>query len=176
MLYHSTKYDGGLHYRFDTTVVHESPTLLATFRGVGVPVESYRGDRLSKLNLLTLHWTDRHWNLCVQWYPDWTPREHYVNIGTPADWSDGTLRWTDLDLDLIWPATQPMPRLDDEDEFALHRVKYAYPAELCETCVRTASEVETWMRSRLAPFDDRLYAWRPGRPLPSLEERAAASR
>lgn len=169
MLHHSTKYDGSLHYRFATTIVHQSPSLIATYRSPGTALESYRGNFAGKLHVLTLHWTDRHWNVSVGWYQDWVGREHYVNIATPADWSQGVLRWIDLDLDLIWRADETHARLDDEDEFAMHRDQFGYPPSLVSHCLRTAEEVRTLIDRRLPPFDGSLFDWRPGRPLPPLQ-------
>ncbi len=175
MLHHSTKFDGSLHYRFPTTIVHQSESLLAIHRGPGVAMDSYRGVQISKLHVLHLFWPDRHWNLSVGWYQDWVAREHYANIATPADWSDGTLRWIDLDLDVIWriddaAARSPQPpRLDDEDEFDLHRQRFAYPDTLVQQCRRTAEQVKTSMMRGEGLFDGRLLDWRLGRPLPPLQ-------
>ncbi len=168
MLFHSTKFDGSLHYRFEVERVHEAPNLLVTYRSPGVPMESYRGSWASRYHLLLLHWTDRHWNLCIHWHADWSPKEHYVNIATPACWADGVLRLSDLDLDLILPNGANEPRLDDADEFERHRKQLAYPDDLVNICWRTVDDVRDQMRRGLPPFDGALFAWRPGLALPGL--------
>ena len=66
---------------------------------------------------------------------------HYVNIATPATWDDGTLRFVDLDLDVIWRADSGEVILDDEDEFALHQVRFGYPSDLIEQARRSGEEV-----------------------------------
>jgi len=176
MIHHSTKYDGSLHYRFATSIIHQTDTMIATYRSVGTALESYRGNFQGKLNVLTIHWTNRHWNLSVGWYQDWVGREHYVNIATPADWSDGVLRWVDLDLDLIYRADDGVPRIDDEDEFALHREKFSYPSPLVDECVKTLDQVKAMMDRKEPPFDGLLYDWRPGSALPPLEQVAGPDR
>ena len=165
ILFDSTKHGGGLHYRFPATVVHCSDTLLAVYRDVGVEMESYRGRWTAGIGMLCLAWTDRFWNLCVHWDADGAPREHYVNIATPADWSGGALRLCDLDLDLVLRARDGSIKLCDADEFDEHRTRLAYPPELVERCLQTSVEVAAMMRERAWPFDGSLYAWRPGRAL-----------
>jgi protein associated with RNAse G/E len=166
VLSHSTKYDGSLHYRIPAQVIETTPTRLASYRGPGSPIESYRGNWEGKWHVLGLHWSERHWNLYVHWEQDWTPRELYVNVATPARWDDVALRWIDLDLDLILPAGTSEPKLDDIDEFDLHRRRLGYPADLVESCLAAAVEVAALMRRRTPLFDGRLFDWRPGQPVP----------
>ena len=55
----------------------------------------------------------------------------YVDVATPAVWDGAVLRSIDLDLDVIRRQDGTV-LLDDEDEFATHRVAYGYPAEVIE--------------------------------------------
>ena len=176
MLFHSTKYDGSLHYRFEVDVVHEEPGFIAVYTATGVPMVSYRGSWPAKNHMLGLYWPDRPWNLLVSWTPPWVPRSHYVNIATPATWSDGVLRCCDLDLDLILPHGKEEVVLDDEDEFDLHRAKWAYPDDLVAQCRASCDEITAAMLRPEPLFDGRLLAWRPGLPLPSLEAGASIGR
>jgi uncharacterized protein len=95
------------------------------------------------------------------WHPDWRPRMHYVNIATPAAWHDGTLRFIDLDLDVIWRADSGEVILDDEDEFELHQVRFDYPSDLIEQVRRSGDEVRQLIAQSVYPFDGSLFAWRP---------------
>lgn len=176
MLFHSTKFDGSLHYRFEVEVVHRDRTLIAVHTAAGTPITSYRGQWLAKHPMLCLYWTDRSWNLAVSWHPDGRPRSHYVNIASPATWSDGVLRCVDLDLDLIRSADEDRVIVDDADEFELHRVKWAYPDDLVATCRETCDAVADLLGRRVPPLDGRLYAWKPGQPLPPLEDPVGVGR
>jgi protein associated with RNAse G/E len=158
---HSTKYDGSLHYRYPLTVVREEPNLLMLYGPPGTVCESYRGQLLASYHSLELYWSDRFYNLTVMWHADWRPRNHYVNIATPATWHDGTLRFIDLDLDVIWRADTGEVILDDEDEFALHQVRFGYPSELIAQAQRSGEEVREMIARRSYPFDGSLHAWRP---------------
>src|SRR5262245_45572213 len=99
---HSTKYDGSLHYRYAVSVVRSEANLLFVYLGPGTYVESYRGELLTTRHSLCLYWTDRPYNLHVNWSADWRPYSHYINVATPAHWDANTLGFIDLDLDVIW--------------------------------------------------------------------------
>jgi protein associated with RNAse G/E len=158
---HSTKYDTSLHYRYSTTVVREEPNLLVLYMPPGGPIDSYRGQQIATRHTLQLYWSDRFYNLHVNWASDWGPRSHYVNIATPATWDDGALRFIDLDLDIIWRAETDEVILDDEDEFVLHQARFGYPASLIERVWQSSEDVRDLIARRIYPFDGSLHAWRP---------------
>jgi len=158
---HSTKYDGSLHYRYPAVVVREEPDLIVLYGAPGTPLDSYRGQMLAHNHTLEFYWSDRFYNLNVNWYEDWRPRSHYINIATPATWPNGTLHFVDLDLDVIWRATTGEVILDDEDEFALHQVRFGYPAELIARARRSSEEILAMIAARIYPFDGSLHRWRP---------------
>ncbi len=158
---HSTKYDGSLHYHYQTRVVREEPNLLVLYGAPGTPLDSYRGQFPAQNHTLEFYWSDRFYNLSVNWYADWRPRTHYVNIATPASWPNGTLHFIDLDLDVIWRAASGEVILDDEDEFAIHQVRFGYPPDLIAQAWRTREEVCAMIAERAYPFDGSLHAWRP---------------
>lgn len=156
----STKYDGAEHYRYPASIVSEEPGLLMLYKAPGAPINGYRGSFLAKYHTLEYYWPDRYFNLSVIWYPNWQPRMHYVNIATPARWDDGTLRYIDLDLDVVWFANGRVV-LDDEDEFELHQRRYNYPPELIAQCWASSHEVRDMITRRMPPFDGEAYSWRP---------------
>jgi protein associated with RNAse G/E len=160
MQIHSTKYDGSLHYHYAISVVRSEPNLLVSYTKPGTPVESYRGSMVAGRHSLGYYWSDRPYNLTVNWSLDWRPISHYINVATPATWENGTLHFIDLDLDIIW-RHDGIVILDDEDEFELHRVRYGYPAELVAESWRSSHEVRDLIVRRIYPFDGSLYEWRP---------------
>ena len=63
------------------------------------------------------------------------PFDTYVDIATPAVWhGEDLVRAVDLDLDVIRGTTGRI-WVDDEDEFAAHRVALGYPDEVIEQAV-----------------------------------------
>ncbi len=159
---HTTKYDGSLHYRFAVRVVHESEELVVTYRPPGVVMESYRGTWVSKRHLMGFYWPDRHHNLCIMWNGGWEPRQHYVNIATPAEWDGQAVRCVDLDLDVIRPADNSAIIIDDEDEFERHIDTFDYPDELVDTCRGEVARVTRLLEERRGPFSSAIFDWRPG--------------
>lgn len=157
---YSTKYDGSLHYRYSTCIVREEPNLLMLYMPPGTPIDSYRGQQVATRHTLQLYWSDRFYNIHVNWDADWNPRSHYVNIATPATWHDGALRFVDLDLDVIWRAGTGEVILDDEDEFELHQARFGYPADLIASARRSSDDVRDLIARSVYPFDGSLHAWR----------------
>lgn len=163
---HSTKYDGSLHYQFPLCPVHEEPGLVVASQSPGAPMRSYRGGDPTAYHSLHYYWARRHYNLCVMWRPDWTPRCLYVNIATPATWGDGVVRFVDLDLDVMWRAEWPAAQVDDADEFEEHRVTMGYPPRLVAQAREALDEVLGLCARQEGPFRPASYGWRPGRPVP----------
>ena len=70
--------------------------------------------------------------------------EIYADITTPVEFSDDVVTMIDLDLDVI-KRRDGTVFIDDEDEFAEHQVKYAYPADVIATARKhfASSRVES---------------------------------
>lgn len=83
-----------------------------------------------------------------------------MNVALPSTWRDGTLRFVDLDLDVIWLADGTV-LIDDEDEFAEHRERFGYPPDLVERAWRAVGDVRGLIDRGEEPFDGKLYGWRP---------------
>jgi uncharacterized protein len=82
----------------------------------------------------------------------------YVDIATPGRWDGTVLRSVDLDLDVIRGNTGRV-WVDDEDEFAQHRVQLGYPDELVRSAVASCERVHAAVRERRAPYDGAADAW-----------------
>ena len=85
------------------------------------------------------------------------PVRVYVDVTTAPQWSstdDGLrIEVVDLDLDVVRPADGE-PFVDDEDEFAEHRVSLGYPPEVVDLARRTADDLLAQVTGRVTPFDD----------------------
>src|SRR5690348_5265578 len=84
--------------------------------------------------------------------------EVYCDITTPAAWSDDTVTVVDLDLDVRRRRWGDIERLD-EDEFAVHQVRYGYPDEV----VAEATAASFWLAEALGngtePFASGFRPW-----------------
>ena len=87
------------------------------------------------------------------------PVRVYVDITTPPVWDGPVLRAVDLDLDVVRGNTGRV-WVDDEDEFAEHRVTLGYPAELVHLAVTSCTAVRSAVEAGLPPYDGRApRAW-----------------
>jgi protein associated with RNAse G/E len=80
----------------------------------------------------------------------------YVDLATEPEWrpdaSGATVSYVDLDLDVVERTGEPA-FIDDEDEFAVHAVRFAYPPELVRRVRADADRVLAAVRRREPPFD-----------------------
>lgn len=86
--------------------------------------------------------------------------EIYCDVTTPPRWpSPAEVTMVDLDLDVLLKRTTTAPILVDEDEFAEHRVRYGYPADV----VAAAEESAIWLMDAITrargPFDGVHRKW-----------------
>lgn len=86
------------------------------------------------------------------------PLDVYVDITTPPVWEDTVLRAVDLDLDVLRGLTGWV-WVEDEDEFAAHRVDYSYPPEVCELAVASCERVQALVAAGAPPYDGSAGAW-----------------
>ncbi len=68
------------------------------------------------------------------------------------------LRAVDLDLDVV-RGTSGRVWIDDEDEFADHRVRYAYPDDISALAMQSCDRVHTDLVAAAPPFDGSAEAW-----------------
>jgi uncharacterized protein len=100
------------------------------------------------------------------------PFDTYVDITTPARWSDdeAEVRAVDLDLDVI-KGTTGRVWVDDEDEFAEHQVSLGYSDDMIAAALASCADVLAAVTNGTRPFDgahlewiDRLKSHRPAAP------------
>lgn len=82
----------------------------------------------------------------------------YVDITTPARWDGALLRAVDLDLDVIRGDTGRV-WIDDEDEFADHRVRFGYPDEIVAAALASCARVHASVTAEAPPYDGAAEAW-----------------
>ncbi|MGH3445203.1 MAG: DUF402 domain-containing protein [Nocardioidaceae bacterium] len=86
------------------------------------------------------------------------PVDVYVDIATPVTWEDDLVHTVDLDLDVVQGPTGRI-WVDDEDEFAEHRVALDYPADVVEHAVAGCRHVLDAVTRHGAPFDGTARDW-----------------
>jgi hypothetical protein len=86
------------------------------------------------------------------------PVRVYVDMTTPPVWDGETVRAVDLDLDVI---QDPDGRVwvDDEDEFAQHRVELGYPDDVVGLAAASRDRVRALIEAGTAPFGGAARRW-----------------
>jgi hypothetical protein len=76
----------------------------------------------------------------------------YVDITTVPRWDGAVVTMVDLDLDVVRGWTGRV-WVDDEDEFADHRVRFGYPAEVVRLAASSCDAVHAALRGGQPPYD-----------------------
>lgn len=154
----STKFEGSPHYDYLAELVpSEDDTQLVLLVRGGTLMQSYRGPRDAQATFTQVFWPsqDVWWN--AEHYheplafPDQASLLTYVNVALPATFDGETVRWVDLDLDVI--LTESGPVLLDEDEFAEHLLAMRYPDDLITRARDTAASLLEHAAHERTPFD-----------------------
>ncbi|PBC85936.1 MULTISPECIES: DUF402 domain-containing protein [unclassified Streptomyces] len=130
------KYDGTLSAQWTATRLGEDEHGVWLGTAQGVPVTSNTGSRTSRYAYVMLIPRGQWWTatFCADPGP-----EMYCDVCTVPEWNadETVLRTVDLDLDVVRPRGGEV-HIEDEDEFAEHRVSYGYPDNVVvkarETC------------------------------------------
>jgi uncharacterized protein len=77
----------------------------------------------------------------------------YVDMTTPPRWDGDTLSAVDLDLDVV-RGTSGRIWIDDEDEFAEHRVSLGYPERVVALTSASCDRIHALVSAGTAPFDE----------------------
>lgn len=153
-----TKYDGSLHWNHSAIALGEDEHGLWLGCPQGTPMR--RGTQPAVTfpsGFVMLIPRDGWWTACFNAAPNKT--EIYADITTVPQWPDArTVTMVDLDLDVIRRRTGKII-LDDEDEFAEHRVRYGYPAEVVDSARRSADWLLAAVSSDTQPFAGDYRRW-----------------
>jgi hypothetical protein len=83
----------------------------------------------------------------------------YVDMTTPPAWDGHNLTAIDLDLDVV-RGNSGRVWVDDEDEFAEHRVRFGYPEQIVEEALATTASIERKLTAQEPPYDEHTpLAW-----------------
>lgn len=84
----------------------------------------------------------------------------YCDVTAPAEWPHpGEVVTVDLDLDVCRIRADGSVYVDDEDEFALHQVRYGYPPHVVARAEETSEWLSAALREGTEPFESRCRSW-----------------
>jgi uncharacterized protein len=153
-----TKYDGSLHWNHDALLLGEDAHgVWAGARAGALLRRGHDHEVVFREPFVMLFPRDGWWTASFNARPNKT--EVYCDITTVPQWPDpATVTMADLDLDVIRKRSGRI-YLDDEDEFAEHRVRYGYPPQVVEEAQRAADALMAAVRGRTGPFAGAHLPW-----------------
>jgi hypothetical protein len=151
------KWPNRLHWQFAMRWLGEDAfgTWLAVPSGIVVQ-RGHESPRRLPDGFVSLVPSESWWE--AEFYISHPELEIYVNIGTPCEWNDGSVRQVDLDLDVV-RAHDGSVRTLDEDEFIEHQARFGYPPELIDGARRAADQVAAMLERHDEPFDQASQRW-----------------
>ncbi|MDH2425186.1 DUF402 domain-containing protein [Sphaerisporangium sp. TRM90804] len=152
-----TKYDGSLHWHHGARLLGEDehgvwagcPAGTSGRRGFEPPV-------VWRQPFVMLFPRDAWWTACFNGEPEETAI--YCDVATVPRWRDGQVTMVDLDLDVLLLRSGRL-FVDDEDEFAEHRVRYCYPGDVVARAERSAAWLMSAVGRGAAPFGGGHQPW-----------------
>jgi protein associated with RNAse G/E len=152
------KFDGSLHWNYDTTLLGEDEHGVWVGAPSGTPVHrgtTHTGPVESPHVLLFPR--QSWWTACFNAAPHRT--EIYCDITSVPHWP-GETEVTAIDLDLdVRRRRGGAVELLDEDEFAAHQVRYAYPADVVAEAQASAEWLLGAVGERVEPFGNAYQSW-----------------
>jgi uncharacterized protein len=161
-----TKWGARPHWEFDCVYLGSDRhgDWLGIPRGTGMarPGASYVAPT-DQVGLVPPPGTDAERGWLATFHDVGGPVRVYVDITTPPTWDGATVRAVDLDLDVILGAGRHghggRVWVDDEDEFADHRVRFGYPDEVSRAAMASCERVQALVAGGHAPYDGSAAAW-----------------
>ena len=149
----STKYDGSPHWEFDSWYVEEKGPLLVTLNFAGQELMTWNGPWTDPYDSRNHFWSDRWYNIIRCDLPlGGGLHQWYCNVATPTQFDGETIRYVDLDLDVIVPF-EGEPRVVDEEEFLENSARMGYPPDVVKQARRAVDELITLARKGEFPFE-----------------------
>ncbi|GHJ48883.1 hypothetical protein Cs7R123_62250 [Catellatospora sp. TT07R-123] len=155
-----TKFDGSLHWHQTMTRLGEDEH--GVWLGAGPGLIARKGhdgpDVVIKQAHVLLFPRTAWWTAVFNGRP--SDVEIYCDITGPITWpSESEVTMVDLDLDVARLRNDGRVELWDEDEFAEHQVRYAYPPDV----IRQAAEAAAWLQQAISsgaePFATTYRTW-----------------
>ncbi|KUN55611.1 RNAse [Streptomyces canus] len=101
---------------------------------------------------------DAWWTALFQAAP--ADLDAYCDVTTPSEWPNpAEVTMIDLDLDVCRIRATGAVFVDDEDEFARHRVQYRYPQEVVAQATAAAAWLTAALHDGTEPFSSQYRTW-----------------
>lgn len=147
-----------LHWGFAANFLGEDD--YGTWLAVPAGTERWKGEshvRPSAEDAVFCSPHDGWWHLHYNGHT--TRFSHFVDIVTPPVWvSANRYEMIDLDLDVVVHQDGTI-EVEDEDEFELHQIQYAYSPEMIKGAREETERIVAALQARSEPFFDTAQSW-----------------
>jgi uncharacterized protein len=154
-----TKYDGSLHWH--QTVQYLGEDEHGIWLGSRAGSIAQRGSEPPirfEAPFVQLIPADQWWTAAFNDPPAWS--EVYCDISTPARWlGPDEVTMVDLDLDVVRLRADQRVFVDDEDEFAEHKVRFGYPPDVIARAEQSAAWLLAAVSAGVEPFGTAVEKW-----------------
>ncbi|MEZ0070350.1 protein associated with RNAse G/E [Streptacidiphilus sp. MAP12-20] len=154
------KFDGSLHRHYSMIWLGEDEFGV----WLGAPIGTVCS-RVAEGEVLV---TEEQWVMLIPAGAWWTALflaaparlDVYCDVTTPAEWPHtGEVTTVDLDLDVCRIRGDGSVFVDDQDEFAFHQKRHAYPPDYVARAETTAEWLLAAIRNGTEPFGSRYRTW-----------------
>jgi protein associated with RNAse G/E len=149
----SRKYDETLHRSWQCQLLEETPDY---WLFVGAFTDEIKHDQLGIIRPGTLsyeyYWKAEWFNVFRFHEPDGSFRFFYCNINMPPKFTNGTLDYIDLDIDVL-VRHDFNPSILDHDEYEANAVRLKYPEAIKANVEKALSRLLERIKGRNFPFD-----------------------
>lgn|GEM_PF-3761723 len=146
------KWDGAPCRTYDGYLLEDDGERLICYVPEGAPITNHK-------RAWTAARSGIHIYFRRQWFDFLEGRAYYyLDIIQPPTFDGHTIRYIDLDLDLI--VIDNGVQLLDEDEWQAHRLKFNYPTRVVERAWQAVAEALDWLDARPPTFEAEIDAMR----------------
>lgn len=148
------KYDGSEHRRWPAKVLKQEGSLLVLDASFPEDItHDLLGTILSGTRSIEYYWLDRWYNIFRFSQPNGELRSYYCNVNIPPEFDGQTLRYVDLDIDILVEPDLTY-RVVDLKDFELNAQRYNYSAQVQTNAARALNQLIDLIEAKAFPFTD----------------------
>jgi protein associated with RNAse G/E len=146
------KYDGSEHRHWTAQMLSQEDSLIVLdARFSDEIIHDLLGTIASGTHSLEYYWLDRWYNVFRFAQPNGALRNYYCNVNAPPTFDGETLRYVDLDLDILVAPDFSYQVLDVAD-FERNAQQYGYSVEVQTNARQAVEELVRMIETREFPF------------------------
>jgi protein associated with RNAse G/E len=147
------KYDGSEHRRWAAKVLKQEGSLLVLDALFPEDIShDLLGTISSGTRSIEYYWLDRWYNVFRFSQPNGELRSYYCNVNVPPEFDGRTLKYVDLDIDILVEPDLTY-RVVDLKDFELNAQRYNYSAQVQINAAQALTELIDLIEARAFPFD-----------------------